>query len=119
MPTVRRLSWTVRYTGKSRSPSRRERWGTAAAALSARHLTHCGSPRAPGLRCGLQRRLTKTGNRDCPEGLSGPAVASRLVLSVRPVNSHLQRIYAKLGISSRHQVASALEGYRDTALPES
>ncbi|MYR38537.1 hypothetical protein GTX14_22130 [Streptomyces sp. SID4944] len=41
------------------------------------------------------------------------------MLSVRPVNSHLQRIYAKLGISSRHQVASALEGYRDTALPES
>ncbi|MFD4592738.1 response regulator transcription factor [Streptomyces rubiginosohelvolus] len=57
--------------------------------------------------------------RMAAEGLSGPAMASRLVLSVRTVNNHIQRIYAKLGISSRHQLASALGGYRDTALPES
>ncbi|WP_145501964.1 helix-turn-helix transcriptional regulator [Streptomyces sp. CFMR 7] len=78
---------------------------------------HCGSPHTPGPRCGLQRRLTIA--QMAAEGLSGPAMASRLVLSVRTVNSHLQRIYAKLGIPSLHQLASELEGYRDTALPES
>jgi DNA-binding CsgD family transcriptional regulator len=37
-------------------------------------------------------------------GLSSPVIASRLGLSVRTVNNHLSRAYAKLGIASRSQL---------------
>jgi len=39
-------------------------------------------------------------------GLSNREVASELVLSVRTVESHLTRIYSKLGVSSRAQLAA-------------
>lgn len=40
------------------------------------------------------------------EGLTDRDIAARLVLSVRTVNNHVQRILAKLGFSSRTQVAA-------------
>ncbi|MGH9038267.1 MAG: response regulator transcription factor, partial [Acidimicrobiia bacterium] len=42
-------------------------------------------------------------------GRSNKAIAENLVLSVRTVETRLQRIYEKLGVSSRAQLASALE----------
>ncbi len=42
-------------------------------------------------------------------GLSSQAIAAELSLSVRTVDNHLGHIYAKLGVSSRAQLASALE----------
>jgi DNA-binding CsgD family transcriptional regulator len=39
------------------------------------------------------------------EGLDNPAIAARLFISPRTVNSHLGRIYRKLGVSSRVQLA--------------
>jgi DNA-binding CsgD family transcriptional regulator len=41
-------------------------------------------------------------------GLSNREVASELVLSVRTVESHLTRIYSKLGVSSRAQLAARI-----------
>lgn len=39
------------------------------------------------------------------EGLGNPAIAARLVLSRRTIEGHVQRILAKLGFSSRSQIA--------------
>jgi len=42
-------------------------------------------------------------------GLSNRGIAERLVLSVRTVDTHVQRIFAKLGVSSRAQIAAWFE----------
>jgi DNA-binding NarL/FixJ family response regulator len=44
------------------------------------------------------------------EGLSNREVGERLYLSHRTVGSHLYRMFPKLGITSRAQVAQALTG---------
>ncbi|MES9539467.1 LuxR C-terminal-related transcriptional regulator [Actinomadura sp. NPDC000600] len=42
------------------------------------------------------------------DGPSNPEVGSRLFLSPRTVEWHLRKVFAKLGISSRRQLADAL-----------
>ena len=43
------------------------------------------------------------------QGLSSPQVADQLYLSPRTVGRHLERIYKKLGISSRGELAELFE----------
>jgi DNA-binding CsgD family transcriptional regulator len=43
------------------------------------------------------------------QGRSSKEVAAALVLSVRTVDNHLQRIFAKLGVTSRAQLRTAME----------
>ncbi len=44
------------------------------------------------------------------EGLTNRAIAQRLVLSPRTIDGHVERILAKLGFSSRAQVAVWVSG---------
>lgn len=46
-------------------------------------------------------------------GLSNREIADELVLSVRTIDSHVQRIFAKLGVASRAQVAAWYESLGD------
>jgi DNA-binding NarL/FixJ family response regulator len=43
-------------------------------------------------------------------GRSNKQIATDTHLSVRTIESHLQRAYEKLGISGRHELADALRG---------
>jgi DNA-binding CsgD family transcriptional regulator len=50
-------------------------------------------------------------------GISSQAVAERLFLSVRTVDTHLARVYSKLGINGRHQLGAALAARPQPARP--
>ncbi|MET8509810.1 LuxR C-terminal-related transcriptional regulator [Streptomyces sp. NPDC004787] len=45
-------------------------------------------------------------------GNTSKDIAAALHLSVRTVDNHLQRVYAKVGVTTRRQLATALEGSR-------
>jgi DNA-binding NarL/FixJ family response regulator len=95
-------------------PRRAGKVRDAAAAVqrAARLLTRCEGAVTPPVRTITARVRLTPGELDnavqAAVGHSNKQIASDLHLSVRTVESHLQRVYEKLGVSGRHELADAL-----------
>lgn len=78
----------------------------------------CDQARTPGLlrpagvAVSLTRREREIANLAI-QNLTAATIAERLILSRRTVENHLQRVYTKLGVSSRAELESALRGLPD------
>jgi DNA-binding CsgD family transcriptional regulator len=95
---------------------RREGRG-ASASVAARRvadlLGRCGYPRSPALELTVPMGEELTGRERevallAARGRTSPQIASTLFLSVRTVDTHLSRVYRKLMIDGRHELADAL-----------
>jgi DNA-binding CsgD family transcriptional regulator/tetratricopeptide (TPR) repeat protein len=95
---------------------RRSGRGASAAAEGRRVeelLARCGPGGSPGLEpvATLGEPLTERERevaRLAARGRTSPEIAAELYLSVRTVDTHLHRVYRKLQIEGRHQLAEAL-----------
>ncbi|MDT5054638.1 MAG: hypothetical protein QOI76_3926 [Frankiales bacterium] len=88
------------------------REGAAAERHAARLLARCEGAATPPVRLIMARVRLTPGELDtavqAAAGRSNKQIASDMHLSVRTVESHLQRVYEKLGVSGRHELADAL-----------
>jgi DNA-binding CsgD family transcriptional regulator len=84
----------------------------ASASRAEAFLDHCDGPRPVGPTVSLVAPTLTRREREvallAETGLSSQAIAERLYLSVRTVDSHLARIYTKLGITGRRELTAAL-----------
>lgn len=96
----------LRRTGQARA-------ATAAEHKAARLLTQCEGATTPPLASITARVNLTPGELDAAvqaaTGRTNRQIASDMNLSVRTVESHLQRVYEKLGVSGRHELADALQ----------
>ena len=83
-----------------------------AADRAARWRSRCAGANTPALADGASAALSRR-ERDvallASQGLSSKAIAAQLALSPRTVDNLLQRAFAKLGVSSRRDLAARLE----------
>jgi DNA-binding CsgD family transcriptional regulator len=90
----------------------RTRQAAAAEQKAARLLTHCEGAVTPPIQTMTARVRLTPGELDtavqAAAGHTNKQIAEDMHLSVRTVESHLQRAYEKLGISGRHELTEAL-----------
>ena len=98
----------------------------ASAAAAARTcnelLGRCGFPMSPALEALLPAGQDLTERERevallAARGRTSPEIAAALFLSVRTVDTHLHRVYRKLMVEGRHELAGAL-GMAPTAAPD-
>jgi DNA-binding CsgD family transcriptional regulator len=105
------------FRARGRPASARSAAGTAR-----RYLTECGvRPRTPALHAldGMPW-LTEREHSVAllaVEGHSNREIADQLTVSVRTVESHLQRVYDKTGVRGRDELARMLDGSGDPGRP--
>jgi DNA-binding NarL/FixJ family response regulator len=88
------------------------RAAAAAANWAAELITRCEGARTPALLTApvvvpLTEREREVGML-AAGGLTSREIATRLFLSARTVENHLQRVYSKLGVTSRAELAATL-----------
>ena len=89
-----------------------ERGAAAAVQRAVEHLATCEGVRTPSVAAIDRPALTRRENdvaRLAAAGASRRAIATDLYLSVRTVDSHLQRVYRKLGVSTSAELARVLQ----------
>ncbi|MGH8887209.1 MAG: LuxR C-terminal-related transcriptional regulator [Egibacteraceae bacterium] len=100
------------YQREGRSASAR-----AAAGRSQLLAARCEGCRTPGLELVVLPQPLTLREREIAglavQGLSSQRIAERLVLSARTVDNHLHRVYVKLGVSSRTELATVLTPRED------
>jgi DNA-binding CsgD family transcriptional regulator len=91
-----------------------QRSGTAAVRRASMLAEDCEGTRTPDLMVTSSTVPLSQREREvaglAAEGLPSKEIAARLFVSLRTVNNHLQRVYTKLGVSSRADLARALKG---------
>jgi DNA-binding NarL/FixJ family response regulator len=109
------LLWAAEAESAAASAHReagREASARAAAARAALLLEHCEGARTPALAsAGPVEKLTQREREIAAMAASGASnreIATRLVVSVRTVENHLQHAYTKLGVSSRNELPRLL-----------
>ena len=89
------------------------RRATAASHRARVLLDRCGPVRSPLLAAGQATATLTSRERDialaAARGASSQQIAELLSLSVRTVENHLYRAYAKLGVTSRRELAATLD----------
>jgi DNA-binding NarL/FixJ family response regulator len=95
----------------------RPRQAAAAAARANALAGRCEGARTPALEGAddavpLTRREHEIASL-AAQGLPSKAIAERLVVSVRTVENHLQRVYEKLGIGGRADLAHRLSSHEN------
>lgn len=78
--------------------------------VAARELGRCGLWLPTAARSAVLTRREREIASLAAGGLSSREIAQRLTLSVRTVDSHLSRVFAKLGVRSRQELGPALQG---------
>jgi DNA-binding CsgD family transcriptional regulator len=90
-----------------------QRSATAASRRSTTLAAECEGTRTPDLVVTLSTSPLSEREREVARlaaaGLPSKEIAARLFLSLRTVNNHLQRVYVKLGVSSRADLTRVLE----------
>lgn len=88
------------------------RHGLEAGAMADRLARECGGLRTPALRARSQPLPLSEREREIAQlvarGLSNREIADRLVLSRRTVENHLYRIFAKLDVTDRDELAAVM-----------
>jgi DNA-binding CsgD family transcriptional regulator len=91
-----------------------QRSATAASRRSSALASECEGTRTPDLIATSSTSPLSEREREVARlaaaGLPSKEIADRLFLSLRTVNNHLQRVYTKLGVGSRADLARALKG---------
>jgi DNA-binding CsgD family transcriptional regulator/tetratricopeptide (TPR) repeat protein len=89
-----------------------QRRASASSATAERLAARCEGANTPAL--SLAQDVERLSSREhevallAANGLTSRAIAERLYVSKRTVDNHLQRIYTKLGVAGRHQLAERL-----------
>jgi DNA-binding CsgD family transcriptional regulator len=86
-----------------------------AARLFTALLDCCDGPRTPAL--AVSRPVLSPRERQiawlAAAGVTSKGIADELFLSARTIDNHLHRVYAKLGVGGRSQLAAALRAMAD------